>query len=96
MGLGADSFLDPQELSPFEGTQLKDALEVVRTVQTLLGQRYRFGGSRSLLVERQSGARALGQQLEAGVALVRFACPVVFEFEGDKPKAVEAPEPVTA
>lgn len=42
LGLGADSFLDPQELSPFERTQLKDAFEVVRTVQTLLGQRYRF------------------------------------------------------
>jgi len=41
-GVAADSYLDPQELSPFERTQLKDAFEVVRTVQTLLGQRYRF------------------------------------------------------
>jgi CBS domain-containing protein len=39
--LPADSLLSLHELSNFERTQLKDAFAVVRTVQQLLGQRYR-------------------------------------------------------
>jgi CBS domain-containing protein len=40
-GLPADNFLAPSELSNFERTQLKDAFRVVKTLQQVLGQRYR-------------------------------------------------------
>ena len=40
-GRAADSFLDPGTLSNFERTQLKDAFEVVQTLQSVLAQRYR-------------------------------------------------------
>jgi CBS domain-containing protein len=40
----ADNFLLLDELSNFERTQLKDAFAVVRTLQQVLGQRYRSAG----------------------------------------------------
>lgn len=40
-GESADSYLPPDELSNFERSQLKDAFAVVRTLQSLLAQRYR-------------------------------------------------------
>ncbi|WP_439587041.1 putative nucleotidyltransferase substrate binding domain-containing protein [Hydrogenophaga sp.] len=42
-GLPPDNFLDPQEISNFERTQLKDAFSVVQTLQTLLGQQFEVG-----------------------------------------------------
>lgn len=41
-GLPPDNFLNPGELSNFERTQLKDAFTVVKLLQDLLDQRYRF------------------------------------------------------
>jgi CBS domain-containing protein len=40
----ADNYLALDELSNFERTQLKDAFVVVRTLQQVLGQRYRNAG----------------------------------------------------
>jgi CBS domain-containing protein len=40
-GLAADNFLRPEELSNFERSQLKDAFAVVKSLQDVLGQRYR-------------------------------------------------------
>jgi CBS domain-containing protein len=37
-----DNFLNPDEISNFERTQLKDAFSVVASLQTVLGQRYRI------------------------------------------------------
>ena len=42
-GQAPDNFLDLSEISNFERTQLKDAFEVVRTMQKVLGQRYQSG-----------------------------------------------------
>lgn len=39
-GLAPDNFLDPVELSNFERRQLRDAFQVVRTLQQVLTQRY--------------------------------------------------------
>lgn len=41
LGQSPDNFLAPAELSNFERTQLKDAFEVVKTLQSVLAQRYR-------------------------------------------------------
>jgi CBS domain-containing protein len=38
-----DNFLDPNELSNFERTQLKDAFTVVKSLQSVLGQRFQIG-----------------------------------------------------
>jgi CBS domain-containing protein len=38
-----DNFLDPNELSNFERTQLKDAFSVVKSLQSVLGQRFQMG-----------------------------------------------------
>lgn len=40
-GMAPDNFLAPAELSNFERTQLRDAFEVVKTLQSVLAQRYR-------------------------------------------------------
>ncbi|WP_439518625.1 putative nucleotidyltransferase substrate binding domain-containing protein [Hydrogenophaga sp.] len=42
-GVPPDNFLDPQEVSNFERTQLKDAFSVVQTLQSVLGQRFQAG-----------------------------------------------------
>ncbi len=42
-GLPPDNFLDPQEISNFERTQLKDAFTVVQTLQSVLGHRFQAG-----------------------------------------------------
>jgi CBS domain-containing protein len=42
-GLPPDNFLDPNEVSNFERTQLKDAFTVVQTLQSVLGQRFQSG-----------------------------------------------------
>ncbi|MGE0097277.1 MAG: putative nucleotidyltransferase substrate binding domain-containing protein [Hydrogenophaga sp.] len=42
-GLPPDNFLEPQEVSNFERTQLKDAFTVVQTLQSVLGQRFQAG-----------------------------------------------------
>jgi CBS domain-containing protein len=42
-GLPPDNFLNPQEVSNFERTQLKDAFTVVQTLQSVLGQRFQAG-----------------------------------------------------
>ncbi len=42
-GRPPDNFLAPRELSNFERTQLKDAFEVVQTLQSVLGQRHQAG-----------------------------------------------------
>jgi len=42
-GVPPDNFLDPQEVSNFERTQLKDAFTVVQTLQSVLGQRFQAG-----------------------------------------------------
>jgi CBS domain-containing protein len=41
-GRNPDNFLDPEEISNFERTQLKDAFAVVATLQGVLAQRYRM------------------------------------------------------
>jgi len=41
-GFEADNFLRPEELSNFERSQLKDAFGVVKSLQDVLGQRYRM------------------------------------------------------
>ncbi|GLS14958.1 putative nucleotidyltransferase substrate binding domain-containing protein [Hydrogenophaga electricum] len=41
-GVRPDNFLNPDELSNFERTQLKDAFTVVHSLQSVLAQRYRF------------------------------------------------------
>jgi CBS domain-containing protein len=41
-GFEADNFLRPDELSNFERSQLKDAFGVVKSLQEVLGQRYRM------------------------------------------------------
>lgn len=41
-GRAPDNFLDPDEISNFERTQLKDAFSVVASVQGVLAQRYRI------------------------------------------------------
>ena len=40
--LAPDNYLSLNELSNFERTQLKDAFTVVQSMQSVLGQRYRF------------------------------------------------------
>lgn len=42
-GHNADNFIPPQDLSNFERNHLKDAFEIVRTMQAALGQRYQSG-----------------------------------------------------
>ncbi len=42
-GLPPDHFLDPDEVSNFERTQLKDAFTVVQTLQSVLAQRFQSG-----------------------------------------------------
>ena len=42
LGVPPDNFLNPEELSNFERTQLRDAFQVVQTLQSVLGQRYKF------------------------------------------------------
>ncbi|TNF37043.1 MAG: cyclic nucleotide-binding/CBS domain-containing protein [Gammaproteobacteria bacterium] len=42
-GKKPDNFILPDELSNFERNHLKDAFEVVRTIQSALGQRYQTG-----------------------------------------------------
>ena len=41
-GLGPDNFMNPNDLSNFERSQLKDAFTVVHDLQNVLGQRYRM------------------------------------------------------
>lgn len=41
-GLAADNFLQPEELSNFERSQLKNAFAVVKSMQDMLAQRYRM------------------------------------------------------
>ncbi|MFY9137216.1 putative nucleotidyltransferase substrate binding domain-containing protein, partial [Zwartia sp.] len=41
-GQAPDNFLDPAEISNFERTQLRDAFQVVQTLQSVLAQRYKF------------------------------------------------------
>ncbi len=41
-GEAPDNFLDPAEISNFEQTQLRDAFQVVQTLQTVLSNRYKF------------------------------------------------------
>jgi len=41
-GLAPDNFMNPVEISNFERTQLKDAFNVVQSLQTTIGNRYRF------------------------------------------------------
>lgn len=41
-GLAPDNFLNPNEISNFERTQLKDAFLVVKMLQNVLAQRFRF------------------------------------------------------
>ncbi|WP_069046756.1 putative nucleotidyltransferase substrate binding domain-containing protein [Hydrogenophaga sp. RAC07] len=41
-GLAPDNFLDPAEISNFERTQLRDAFQVVQTLQSVLSNRYKF------------------------------------------------------
>ncbi len=41
-GRAPDNFLDPAEISNFERTQLRDAFQVVQTLQSVLAQRYKF------------------------------------------------------
>ena len=41
-GWTPDNFLDPADISNFERTQLKDAFQVVQTLQSVLAQRYKF------------------------------------------------------
>ncbi len=42
-GLSPDNFLNPEDISNFERTQLKDAFAVVQTMQSVLEQRYQVG-----------------------------------------------------
>lgn len=42
MGLAPDNHLRPDEISNFERTQLKDAFAVVQSLQSVLGQRFKF------------------------------------------------------
>lgn len=42
-GLKPDNFLNPDEISNFERTQLKDAFLLVQSLQNVLGQRYQAG-----------------------------------------------------
>jgi CBS domain-containing protein len=39
-GKAPDNFLNPDEVSNFERTQLKDAFSVVQSLQSVLQQRY--------------------------------------------------------
>jgi len=41
-GEAPDNFLDPAEISNFERTQLRDAFQVVQTLQSVLSNRYKF------------------------------------------------------
>lgn len=41
-GLSPDNYMRPDELSNFERTQLKDAFAVVQSLQSVLGQRFKF------------------------------------------------------
>ena len=41
-GQAPDNFLDPAEISNFERTQLRDAFQVVQTLQSVLSNRYKF------------------------------------------------------
>ncbi|WP_372657284.1 putative nucleotidyltransferase substrate binding domain-containing protein [Hydrogenophaga sp.] len=41
-GVPADNFLNPDDISNFERTQLKDAFTVVQSLQSVLSQRYSF------------------------------------------------------
>jgi len=41
-GLPPDNFMDPDDISNFERTQLKDAFQVVQALQSVLGQRYKM------------------------------------------------------
>jgi CBS domain-containing protein len=42
-GKQANNFIQPEELSNFERNHLKDAFEIVRTMQSALGQRFQAG-----------------------------------------------------
>ena len=42
-GKSANNFISPEELSNFERNHLKDAFEIVRTMQSALGQRFQAG-----------------------------------------------------
>ena len=42
-GKQPDNFILPDELSNFERNHLKDAFEIVRTIQSALGQRFQTG-----------------------------------------------------
>jgi CBS domain-containing protein len=42
-GGSADNFIPPEELSNFDRNHLKDAFEIVRTMQSALGQRFQAG-----------------------------------------------------
>jgi CBS domain-containing protein len=41
-GQSPDNFMDPDDISNFERTQLKDAFQVVQSLQSVLGQRYKM------------------------------------------------------
>ncbi|TNF56301.1 MAG: CBS domain-containing protein [Burkholderiales bacterium] len=41
-GQAPDNFMDPDDISNFERTQLKDAFQVVQSLQSVLGQRYKM------------------------------------------------------
>lgn len=41
-GQAPDNFLDPADISNFERTQLRDAFQVVQTLQSVLSNRYKF------------------------------------------------------
>jgi CBS domain-containing protein len=41
-GLAPDNYLNPDDISNFERTQLKDAFTVVQSLQSVLGQRYKM------------------------------------------------------
>lgn len=41
-GQSPDNFMDPDDISNFERTQLKDAFQVVQALQSVLGQRYKM------------------------------------------------------
>lgn len=43
LDLPPDNFMDPNEVSNFERTQLRDAFTVVKTLQNVLGQRFQSG-----------------------------------------------------